>query len=113
MARRCLLLIARNKHRHIRVHLSMHTLHSNRAEPDAVTEGRLIRWARWYDLGVMLLTFGRASAMRERTVELANVKSGESVLEVGCGTGELTQRARLRVGPDGSVCGIDPSAEMI
>ena len=91
----------------------MHTLHGHRSEPDANTKGRLIRWARWYDLMVMLLTFGRAPAMRERTAELANLQPGESVLEVGCGTGELTQRARLRVGVDGRVCGIDPSAEMI
>ena len=91
----------------------MHTLHRHRVEPDANTKGQLIRWARRYDLMVMVLTLGRAPAMRERTVDLANLKPGESILEVGCGTGELTQRARLRVGVDGRVCGIDPSAEMI
>src|SRR6267143_6863211 len=93
----------RNKHRPIRVHLWMHTRHAHSTEPDAATKGQPIGWARWYDLGVMLLMFGRAPAMRERTAELANLKSGESVLEVGCGTGQLTQRARLRVGADGRV----------
>ena len=35
------------------------------------------------------------------------------VLEVGCGTGEVAQRAQVRVGPAGRVSGIDPSAQMI
>jgi ubiquinone/menaquinone biosynthesis C-methylase UbiE len=91
----------------------MPILHTHATEADATTQGQLIRWARFYDLAVTVLTLGRAPAMREQAAELAALKPGESVLEVGCGTGELTQRARARVGPNGHVCGIDPSAEMI
>jgi ubiquinone/menaquinone biosynthesis C-methylase UbiE len=93
----------------------MHILHghSHTAEGDAATSGQLIRWARWYDLMVTLLTFGRAARLRERTADLAGIKTGETVLEVGCGTGQLSQRARRRVGPNGRVHGIDPSGEMI
>jgi demethylmenaquinone methyltransferase/2-methoxy-6-polyprenyl-1,4-benzoquinol methylase/phosphoethanolamine N-methyltransferase len=83
------------------------------AGADAATRGRLIRWARFYDPLVAVATLGRAPAMREQAAELAALRPGESVLEVGCGTGELTQRARARVGPSGRVYGIDPSAEMI
>jgi demethylmenaquinone methyltransferase/2-methoxy-6-polyprenyl-1,4-benzoquinol methylase/phosphoethanolamine N-methyltransferase len=83
------------------------------AGADAATRGRLIRWARFYDPLVAVATLGRAPAMREQAAELAALRPGESVLEVGCGTGELTQRARARVGPTGRVYGIDPSAEMI
>jgi SAM-dependent methyltransferase len=61
----------------------------------------------------MLLTLGRAPAMREEAADLAAIQSGESVLEVGCGTGALTRRARLRAGSTAVVCGIDPSPEMI
>ncbi len=91
----------------------MQTLHRHVAEPSADTSGSVLRWARFYDAAVMLLTLGRAPAIRERTADLAALQLGESVLEVGCGTGELAQRARLRVGPTGRVYGIDPSAEMI
>jgi ubiquinone/menaquinone biosynthesis C-methylase UbiE len=80
---------------------------------DTSTHGRLIHWARLYDPCVTLLTLGRAPAMREETADLAAIQTGESVLEVGCGTGELTRRARARAGSTGLVCGIDPSAEMI
>ena len=83
------------------------------AGADAPTRGRLIRWARFYDPLVAVATLGRAPAMREQAADLAALRPGESVLDVGCGTGELTQRARARVGPTGRVCGIDPSAEMI
>lgn len=87
---------------------------SHAADPrNASTHGRLIHWARFYDSCVTLLTLGRAPAMREEAADLAAIQPGESVLEVGCGTGELMRRARARAGSTGLVCGIDPSAEMI
>jgi demethylmenaquinone methyltransferase/2-methoxy-6-polyprenyl-1,4-benzoquinol methylase/phosphoethanolamine N-methyltransferase len=81
--------------------------------PDAVTRGHILHWAHLYDLFGTIVTLGRASAMREQTADLAELRPGERVLEVGCGTGEVAQRARARVGPTGQVSGIDPSAEMI
>lgn len=60
-----------------------------------------------------LVTLGQAPAMREQAADLAAIRPGESVLEVGCGTGELTRRAHTRAGQTGLVCGIDPGVEMI
>ena len=80
---------------------------------DAETAGHVLRWAHAYDLFGNIVTLGRAGAMRDETVELAVLRPGERVLEVGCGTGEIAQRARARVGPAGQVSGIDPSAGMI
>ncbi|CZS91765.1 uncharacterized protein RAG0_02292 [Rhynchosporium agropyri] len=39
--------------------------------------------------------------------------AGNKVLDVGCGTGNLTNHLRELVGKDGSVIGIDPSTERI
>ncbi len=78
------------------------------------TKGQVMRSsARFYDLMVWLLTFGRERSFRERLVELARLQPGESVLDVGCGTGTLAIAAKRRVGPRGLVHGIDASPEMI
>jgi ubiquinone/menaquinone biosynthesis C-methylase UbiE len=86
---------------------------SDRHEHDAVTRGHVLHGAHLYDLMANVLTLGHASALREQTADLAALRSGERVLEVGCGTGEVAQRARTRVGPAGQVSGIDPSADMV
>jgi ubiquinone/menaquinone biosynthesis C-methylase UbiE len=59
------------------------------------------------------MTLGRDASLRAQTVALAAPAPGESVLEVGCGTGEIALRARAHVGASGNVMGIDPSPEMI
>ena len=77
------------------------------------TKGKVIRWARFYDLATWLLTFGQEPGIRRMTIELAAIREGERVLDVGCGTGTLAIAARRPAGPAGEVHGIDPSAEMI
>src|SRR5205085_3655875 len=69
--------------------------------------------ARHYDLLAWLLTLGRERALRERLVDIARLTPGETVLDVGCGTGSLAVAAKRRVGPAGSVRGVDASPEMI
>ena len=81
--------------------------------PPVETKGKVIRWARFYDLATWLMTFGREPGIRRMTIELAGIKDGERVLDVGCGTGTLAIAARRRTGSAGEAHGIDPSAEMI
>lgn len=78
----------------------------------APAEG-VLHGARVYDLVVWVLTLGREDRFRGRLVELARLGTGESVLDVGCGTGALALAAKARVGTSGQVCGIDPSPEMV
>ena len=49
------------------------------------------------------------SAAQER----AKVAKGERVLDVGCGTGQTTLQLAQRVGPSGSVLGVDISTPML
>ncbi len=43
----------------------------------------------------------------------ANLRTGERVLDVGCGTGVTTHWAAREVGPSGRVVGLDISADML
>jgi ubiquinone/menaquinone biosynthesis C-methylase UbiE len=87
----------------------MTTIH----ETAPATKGLVLHRAVGYDLLVWLLTHGRTRAFRTRMVDLARLGPGESVLDVGCGTGSLTIEAKRHVGNQGQVSGIDASPEMI
>ena len=54
---------------------------------------------------------GELWELRLRTANLARIKSGEQVLDVGCGTGTLAMEVARRVGRAGHVTGVDPGAE--
>lgn len=77
------------------------------------TTGRVIHWARYYDLFGKLISFGRDKAIRQKFVELAAPQPGEKILDVGCGTGTLAIALKPGVGEAGAVHGIDASPEMI
>jgi ubiquinone/menaquinone biosynthesis C-methylase UbiE len=77
------------------------------------TTGLVLHSAARYDLMVWLITLGRERAFREKILRLARLEPGESVLDVGCGTGTLAIAAKRHVGSSGTVYGIDASPEMI
>lgn len=77
------------------------------------TTGQTIRWAPRYDSTVRLVLLGKDKALREMTAEMAQIKPGDKVLDVGCGTGSLTIAAKAQAGSTGNVLGIDAAPEMI
>src|SRR5512136_688867 len=46
-------------------------------------------------------------------LDLLSVQEGETVLEIGCGTGHSLKRLAQATGSTGSVCGIDISSGML
>jgi ubiquinone/menaquinone biosynthesis C-methylase UbiE len=76
-------------------------------------EGQMGSWAPYYDLIMALMTFGREKKLRQMTIDLAQLKLGDRVLEIGSGTGTLTLAAKGRVGSAGEAVGIDIAPEMV
>jgi ubiquinone/menaquinone biosynthesis C-methylase UbiE len=79
----------------------------------AGTTGRVLHSAALYDVVAWLFLRGREGIFRENLLDLARLRAGETVLDVACGTGTLAIAAKRRVGPAGSVHGIDASPAMI
>lgn len=77
------------------------------------TDGLTIHWARWYDPFWALVTLGRAQSIRKMSLDHVNIQPTDHVLDVGCGTGQLTKVINERVGQFGRVVGIDPAIEMV
>ena len=92
----------------------MHRMHNQlRSKEGQQTSGRTIHWASQYDVFTRLFGLGVNRPNSRMVIELAKVKPGDKVLDVGCGTGNLTLTAKAYVGPAGAVYGIDAAPEMI
>ncbi len=56
---------------------------------------------------------GQLKPAQDRLLDMADLRPGEDVLDVACGTGLVTFRAAPRVGAEGSVLGTDISQQMV
>jgi ubiquinone/menaquinone biosynthesis C-methylase UbiE len=88
------------------------------SSPAPQTQGIVLNWPGWvYDFtawfGLRLMMGVSRQALLQRVVALAELQPGESVLDVGGGTGSLAIVAKERVGAAGRVCGIDPSTSLL
>lgn len=77
----------------------------------SAVQGRYDAIARVYDRVTLdRVVYGRA---RRRAVELLQLAPGDTVLDIGCGTGLSLPALRAAVGPSGTVVGVDLSAQML
>jgi len=78
--------------------------------------GRIIdSWANIYDIVnyFVFMIFGGGSSLRNEIVGMAKLKEAKSVLDVGCGTGNLALEIAKWLPSDGYVIGIDAGEKMV
>src|SRR5215216_1384682 len=92
----------------------MHQTHIHSEESRGPkTRGSTLHKASQYDFHTRLMGLGINQPNSKMVVEMAKIKPGDTVLDVGCGSGNLTLTAKQATGLTGSVYGIDASPEMI
>jgi len=82
-------------------------------DQDLIMKNQMEKMVDSYDSYMKRITLGREDALRKMTVNLAQIKPGDCVLEIGCATGTLTLAAKRQTGSTGSVSGIDIIPGMI
>ena len=83
--------------------------HQHTTEQTPETNGMVIHWAGPYDALTNLIL----KPSQKSIGDLAQIKSDDRVLDVGCGSGRLTMAAQGWAGAEGEAVGVDPSPEMI
>ena len=93
------------------------------AQNDSQIFQRLARWLTPNRSGALLQYRSRANVydfelalfepVRERAIELLRIGSGDTVLDIGCGTGLSFPAIEKSIGPSGAIVGIEQSPEML
>jgi len=73
------------------------------------------QWADEYDTSLWLFRLAgfRIKAYRKAAVKNLNLGPGDTVIDLGCGTGLNFSLLKERIGPDGTVIGVDISDAML
>src|SRR5512133_3498963 len=87
--------------------------HDSNTKSGPETAGATLHKASQYDIHTSLLGLGVNRSNSRMIIEMAKIKPGDKVLDVGCGSGNLTLTAKGYAGTSGSVYGIDAAPEMI
>jgi ubiquinone/menaquinone biosynthesis C-methylase UbiE len=80
------------------------------ADDVSTAQGFYGRWARLYD---RIATFPGVGSWREEATRSLDLSAGDTVIEMGCGTGANLPYLRERVGAGGTVVGVDFTRGML
>ena len=81
-------------------------------QPASIQIRQMFDTLAWrYDLFNRLVSLGMDKSWRRKVLQ--NISRGSRVLDLGCGTGDLSLETAKRLGPLGEVVGLDFSSEML
>lgn len=83
----------------------------SRSRPAAEVQQFYGRWTGLYDL--IARYSPRVRRLRAAVADELDLRPGDTVVDVGCGTGANAPYLRERVGPDGTVVGVDVTGPML
>lgn len=69
--------------------------------------------ARHYDLFMNVIWLGYYPYLIKRVVDKMDIRPGQSILDLGSGTGRNDSFIAQKIGPEGSILGLDISKEML
>jgi len=69
--------------------------------------------ARHYDLFMNVISLGYYPHLIRKVVDKMNIERGQSILDLGSGTGRNDSFIAQKIGPEGSILGLDISKEML
>jgi ubiquinone/menaquinone biosynthesis C-methylase UbiE len=77
----------------------MHSMHNPKSKSGPEATGATLHKASRYDLHTRLMGLGVNHSNSRMIVDMARIKLGDKVLDVGCGSGNLTLTAKKNL-PD-------------
>ena len=69
--------------------------------------------ARYYDLFMNVISLGYYAHLIKRVVDKMDIQRGQSILDLGSGTGTNDSFMAQNIGPEGRILGLDISKEML
>lgn len=70
-------------------------------------------WAKVYDWLTPMYLLGNEKCLRRKTIDSLQLRSGQTVLDIGCGTGRNFPLILEKIGPSGRLIGVDYTADML
>lgn len=99
------------------MHACIRRRHASANKVGEKTKGLILNGGWRYDLAEWfcdsILFRGHVRKLRQHAIDQADIQTGESVLDIGCGTGTLAIEVQRRLGGTGHIFGIDPGPEQV
>ena len=79
----------------------------------ATIEHTYQNWARVYEWLTPIYLLGNEKRLRRETITALRLQPGQTVLDIGCGTGRNFPLILKKIGPTGKLVGVDYTADML